>query len=369
VRTLSLLTLFLASLVLTLSARAEDIVIGGGLVLSGPYASYGTDARLGADIAVDEINQSGGVFGRPLRVDYDDTGGDRAKAVAIYRKFAARPEVALALLITSFEFVAVNPVSRETGLPFISIGSVIPFTDFSPYAFRINLILSNAMGSVLDKLKAKGAKRIAVIYDQVNNQCVAEAEIVRKSLAVHGLEIAGVESYSTGEQNFTLQLARIQKTNPDILWLAGTTDEGALIISQARALGMTLQIIGGAGLNDPRIGQLSGGAGKGAMTFALFDSSSSRPAVKHFLELFHAKYKDQSPPAYAALGYDAIGLIASAIKRAGSADRAAITKTLGQTKDYDGVDGPFSYAGSGDNQSQSPMILIYGDKGYAPLAE
>jgi branched-chain amino acid transport system substrate-binding protein len=358
-----------AALASATSARAQDIVIGAGLVISGPFASYGSDAKAGVDLAIEEINAKGGVLGRKVRADYEDTAGDRAKAVAVYRKYAARPEVPAALFISSAEFVAINPVSKEAGLPFISIGSVIPFTDFSPSAFRINLILSNAMGAVLDQLRTKGVKRISIIYDQVNNQTVAEADIVKAGLPKAGMELAGVETYSTGDQNFTLQLTRIAQTNPDLLWVSATTDEGALIISQARALGMKVGIIGGAGLNDNRIGALSGGSAKGVMTFALFNANDPRPTVKNFVAGFKAKYKNDTPAAYNALGYDAVGLIADAIKRAGSTDRDAVRKALGQTQSFEGVNGSFRYSGSGDNLAQTPQILVFGDKAYEPAAK
>ena len=350
----------------TAAAAADDIVVGGGLVISGPFASYGTDAKAGVELAIDEINRNGGVLGRKLRAQYEDSGGDRARAVAIYRKFAADPSVAAALLISSSEFVAVNPVSRDAGLPFISIGSVIPFQDFSPCAFRVNLILSNAMGAVLDQLGAKGVKRIAIIFDQSNNQTVAEAEIVKASLASKNMELASIETYNTGEQNFTLQLSRIQQSKPDLLWVSATTDEGSQIISQARSLGMNYRIIGGAGLNDPRIGQLSGGAADGVMTFALFNLKDPRPVVQRFVSAFKERYRGDLPSAYNALGYDTIGLIADAIRRAGSTERSAVCRALGETKSFEGVNGQFSYAGSGDNTAQRPRILIYRENGYTP---
>src|SRR3978361_2301668 len=115
---------------------ADDIVLGGGLTLSGGAAAYGEDGRTGADIAVAEINAKGGVLGRKLRVDYDDTGMERARAVAIYRKYAARPRLAPMVCISSVELVALDPLANEVNLPLISIGSAATFPKFSPYTFR-----------------------------------------------------------------------------------------------------------------------------------------------------------------------------------------------------------------------------------------
>ena len=84
------------------AAKAQsDIVVGAGFVLSGPIAAYGEDGKIGMDIAAEEINAKGGVLGRPLRIVYEDTGADRAKAVATYRKFAADPNVVAFSTISS----------------------------------------------------------------------------------------------------------------------------------------------------------------------------------------------------------------------------------------------------------------------------
>ena len=207
---------------LTTPARAQqgDIVIAGGFVLSGPVAAYGEDAKIGVDLGVAEINAKGGVLGRKVRVDYENTGADRAKAVAIYRKFAARPEVAAFMSISTIELVALDPVAQEAKLPILSVGSAAPMAKFSPYTFRMQLIVNKALPAVFALLKEqKGAKNIAVIYDTVNNYNVSEMESVKTGVGPAGLELKDVESFSTGEQNFSLQLTRIAQSNPDLLYV------------------------------------------------------------------------------------------------------------------------------------------------------
>lgn len=367
-RLLSWIASGLLAISLSVAAQAQDIVISGALVVSGPFGAYGTDARAGIDLKVDEINAAGGVLGRKIRVIYDDTAGDRAKAVALYRQYAAQADVVFQFSIASFEFVALNPVANQLGMPLLSIGSSIPFKDFSPWSFRVNLILDKAMAPVMRQLKElKQVKTIAVIHDTVNTFTVAEMETVKANAAGAGLQVLGVESFNTGEQNFTLQLTRLAALNPDILWLAATTDEAALIISQARALGIKAPIIGGAGLNDPRIGALPGGAAIGVMTFALFNPADPRPATVEFVRRYREKNNGQNPAAYVALGYDTVGVVADAIRRAGSTDRDAVRKAMGETQAYTGANGPFRYQGSGDNLAQAPRLLVFTDKGYVPL--
>ena len=365
----SILSVLLTVTAFGTGARAQDIPIAAGFVLSGPVAAYGEDAKIGADIAVAEINAKGGVLGRKLKVEYEDTGADRAKAVAIYRKFGARAEVPAFLSISTIELVALDPVANEVRLPLMSVGSAAPMAKFSPYTFRIQLIVNKALPAVFTLLKEqKGAKSIAVIYDTVNNYNVGEMESVKAGVAPAGLELKTVESFSTGDQNFSLQLTRIAQTNPDLLYVAATTNEAALIISQARGLGIKAQILGGAGLNDNRIFALPGKAAHGIMTFFPFDAKDQRPIVQTFVKLYAEKYKKELPPAYVALGYDGIHLIADAIRRAGSTDREAVRKALGETS-FEGANGKFRYDGSGDNLEQRPHIFAYGDNGYERISK
>lgn len=353
------------------AAQKTEICVGAGFVLSGPIAAYGEDGKIGVDIAAEEINAKGGVLGRPLKIVYEDTGADRAKAVATYRKYAADPNCVAAITISSIEFVALDPVAKGTKLPFVALGSAAPMKSFSPYSFRVQLIIDKAMPAVLTQIKKmKNAKTIAVISDTVNNYNVGEMESVKSSVKDVGLDLVGSETFSTGEQNFTLQLTRLAALNPDILYVAATTNEAMLIIRQARALGMKSTIVGGAGLNDTRIGTVLGAAADGIMTFFPFDPSSDRETVKRFVKLYKDKYgADKTPPGYVALGYDTLHLIVKAVETAGSTDREAITKAFGAIKDFEGANGLFSYNGSGDNLVQNPNIYEFRDNAYRRIGQ
>ena len=353
----------------SLAAAAQDVVVGAGFLLSGRFASYGEDAKAGVDLGLSEINAAGGVLDRKLVVDYVDTKADRALAVANYRKWAARPEVVAMLTISSIEFLALDPVAPEVKLPFVSIGSAAPIDSFSPWSFRVQLIVSKAMGPVLNELKSMfGVKSVGVIYDTTNNYTVGEMETVKAAAPSVALELRDVEPFSSGDQDFSLQITRIKQNEPDLLFVAATTDEAALIISQARALGLKSRMIGGAGLNDPRIATLPGEAADGVMTFFPFDATDPRPVVQKFVSAYKEAYKTD-PPAFAALGYDAIRLLADAIRRAGNLDRTKVRDALASTRDFEGANGMFSYDGSGDNLVQKPNIFAMTDGAFKRISK
>lgn len=340
--------------------KAADTVIAAGFSLSGPIAAYGEDGKAGADIAAAEINRVGGVLGGKLRIDYEDTAGDRAKAAAIYRKFATEPNVVAIMSISSTEFVALNPLVGEVKLPLVSVGSSAPVEVFQPCAFRTTLIVSRALPNVLKQVKdLKQAKSIAVIYDTANAYTVGEMESVKKAAEPTGLELKGIETFSTRDQNFILQLSRLKDMKPDILYVAATTDEAALIIDQARGIGLDASMIGGAGMNDPRIAELPGAGANGVMTFFSFDANDPRELVQNFVKAYRETHGGRTPPAYAALGYDGVRVIADAVRRAGSTDHAAVCKALSETSSLEGVNGNYSYHGSGDNLTQESKLFVF----------
>ena len=342
------------------SARAEgpDIVIGAGFALSGRLAGYGEDGRAGADLAVAGINARGGVLGRKVRVEYEDTAADRAKAVAVYRRFGARPDVVAMLSLSSIEFAAQDPVANDVKMPLVSIGSATPMTKFSPWSFRVSLIVNKAVGPVFEALKTKrGIKSVGIIYDAADNSSIGQMESVKAAAPGLGLKLKDVESFNSGDQDFSLSLTRFVADPPDVLYVGATTNEATLIISQARALGYKGLLIGGAGLNDPRIAALPGKDAEGVMTFFPFDVTSEAAIVRDFTEQYKAAHKGAAPPSLAALGYDAVLLVADAVRRAGSTDRDAARAALGSTAGFQGVDGSFTYNGPGDNQEQRPFLF------------
>ena len=338
-------------------AQAQDIVIGAGLALSGRLAAYGEDAKAGADLAAAAVNAKGGVLGRKLRVEYEDTAADRAKAVAVYRRFAAQPDVVAMLSTSSIEFAALDPITVDTKLPLISVGSATPISQFSPWSFRISLIVNKAIGPVLETLKAKrNVRSVGILYDAADNSAIGQMQSVKAAAPKLGLTLKDIESFNSGDQDFSLALTRFLTDPPDLLYVGATTNEATQIISQARALGLKSLLIGGAGFNDPRIASLPGAAANGVMTFFPFDVTSDAPVVKDFLAQYRAKH-NAAPPSLAALGYDSVLLIADALRRAGSADRDALRKALGETTGFQGVNGSFTYKGSGDNLNQKPFLF------------
>ena len=151
--------------------------------------------------------------------------------------------------------------------------------------------------------------------------------------------IVATSDYNTGDQDFSAQLTNIKQFEPDVIFAPGNYTESALIIKQARALGMTAKFVGGDTWDENAFLEVGGAAVEGA-TFSTFFANDVpiNKTSEAFLKAFRAEYKKE-PAAVAALGYDAYMVILDAITRANSAEPQKIRDALTQTKDFEGSAG------------------------------
>lgn len=347
---------------------AGEIRIGGLAFLTGRFSSYGVEAQKGLKIAVDTINVGGGILGRKLVVDLQDTQSDSAQAISLLRRFAGSDDVvAVVGPIGTPDMLAILPVAAQLDLAILSVGSqkTMAKSDFPPDLFRVCLIgTPQLIRSVLDKVAAaKNIKRIGLFTDRSNDSSQAESKAVRDAMGLGtGLELVAQETYTSGDKDFSVLIGKMLRANVDAMYLSGTTNEDVIIIPQARTRGFKGVFLGGATLTDPKIVQLVGAAAPPYVMFTPFDARSDRPVVVDFVAAYRKAY-DTQVATYAAYAYDAVMLVKNALIRAGAPDRKAVLAAMGTTKDFQGVTGDYSFDGRGDNTTPEPYIMEVGPSG------
>lgn len=335
----------------------EPISIGTSWLLTGKWAVYGLDNKKGMEIALEEIN-SRGVLGRKIEIIWEDSAGDKTVAMALFRKFAGMPKIPLILVVSSAELLVQAPLAKELGVPLICTGSVADGLPLNEWTYRVNVPLTEAVPVLVKGAKEKkGIKKFAIMYDMANEHPTTEAkltaELVKKD---KDLELVFYESFKTGDRDFSAQLAKLRRKPHDGLLIAGTSDEVGLIMKQARNMGIKSLFIGTTSFIDPAIFRISGGTMAGALLTLQFSAADPRPIVQNFVKKYEAKYKE-SPPLYAALGYDVMLIVEDAIKRAGGLDRKAIRDALAATGGLEALCGRYTYKGHPDNQT--PGFKLY----------
>ncbi|HEX4935937.1 MAG TPA: ABC transporter substrate-binding protein [Gemmatimonadaceae bacterium] len=307
-------------------------------------AAYGAMNKRGIELAVEQVNQEGGVRGRPLRVAMRNDRGDGTRAVSIATEFVNDPRV-LAVVghVNSGTMLAAARVYDE-GLAAVSTTASTPdLTGVSPWVFRV---ISSDSVNGLDLARhasARGFTRAAVLYE--NN---AYGRGLAESFERHfrGTIVGSDPIPSEGDADFEPFIAWIAGRKPDVVFVAGTEASGLAILREARRQGVTSAFFGSDGwtgvVRDTALAE-------GAFVGAPFSDRDPRPEAQQFAATFRRRF-GVDPDGNAALAYDATRLVARALaegglSRAGVRDWLA-SRTAGTA--VPGVTGAIAFQPSGD---------------------
>jgi branched-chain amino acid transport system substrate-binding protein len=207
---------------------------------------------------------------------------------------------------------------------------------------------------VRNNLKAKTA---AILKDNKNDYSVGLAEFFSKNFVAAGGRIVAEQSYSGSDTEFRPQLTAIKTTNPDVLFLPGFYTEVGQIAIQTRDLGITVPMVGGDGWDSPTVIQIGGKSIDGSYFSDHYFVGDPRPIVQRFVSAIRQRY-GHNPEANAALGYDALHILADAIKKSGSLDKKKIRDNIAATQNYQGVSGVITMGPDRDPIKPVAMIKI-----------
>ncbi|MBK5259196.1 MAG: ABC transporter substrate-binding protein [Thermoanaerobaculia bacterium] len=337
-----------------------EIPIGLYGALSGSEAAFGTSTLQGVRLAAEEINAAGGVLGRKIKVIAEDDQGKADEAASAVTKLVTSDNV-IAIIgeNSSNQSLAAAPIAQAAGVPMISPSSTNPaVTQKGEYIFRV-CFTDPYQGKALaafarDQLKLKSA---AMLVDRRNDYSVGLANVFRAEFTSRGGKITGEQSYSGGDSEYRPQLTTIRGQKPEALFIPGFyTDVGQIAI-QARDLGLTLPMIGGDGWDSPTVIEIGGKSVDNSYFSDHYFVGDERPIVQQFVSAIRKRH-GKNPEATAALGYDAMKIIAAAIQRAGSVDRKAIRDQIAATRDYQGVSGTITMGPERDPIKPVAMIRI-----------
>jgi branched-chain amino acid transport system substrate-binding protein len=342
-----------------------DIVIGHFASMTGDTATFGVSADEGIQLALKEINNGGGVLGRKIRVITEDDRSLPDEAKTAVQKLINRDKV-VALLgeIASSRSIAGAPIAQESEIPMLSPGSTNPkVTEIGDYIFRacfIDPFQGTAMANFA--LKDLGCKRFATLYAVNSDYSVGLRDFFRDAVTKGGGQIVADLSYTEkNDVDFKSQLTKIRDAKPDAIWVPGYYTEAGLICQQARELGINVPIMGGDGWDSDQTVQIGKEAVNGTYFSNHYHADDDRPEVRRFVETYKAAYKNADgspkiPDAMAILGYDAMRLMADAIKRAGSTEGRKIRDALAATKDFPGASGTITI--DENRNAKKPIVIL-----------
>jgi len=323
------------------SKNSDEIVIGQFGSITGQEATFGQSTDNGIRMAVEEINDAGGINGKKIRlVTYDDKGDPREAATAVTRLVTRDQVIAVLGEVASKLSLEGAPICQENGIPMITPSSTNPkVTEVGDMVFRVCFI-DPFQGYVCAKFARENlkAKTAAILYDQSQTYSVGLQAEFEKSFLELGGTIAAKQAYNKGEQEFNAQLTTIRAAKPDVVFIPGYYNDVGNIAVQARRLGLKMPLLGGDGWESPTLAQVAGDSINGCFYSNHYSPQDPSPKVQDFIQKYK-KRTGSTPDSMAALAYDATLILRDAIVRAGSLKGADIAAQLAKTKDFDGVTG------------------------------
>lgn len=348
-----------AFVTLTLARAAEEpIRIGEYASITGKEASLGQSSHNGTLMAIDDLNAAGGVLGRPLLLLTEDTQSKPGESATAAKKLISRDKV-VALLgeVASSRSLEAAPVAQAFKVPMISPASTNPkVTETGNYIFR-TCFIDPFQGPVMAKFAQEKlrAKRIALMVSNSSAYSIGLAKFFRESFTANGGTIVLEQKYAEGDKDFKAQLTAIKSAGVDAVFNPGYYNEGALIVLQARDLGLTLPIFGADSWEAEALIELGGKAIEGAYLCSHYSPADPSPRVQNFVQAYKKRF-GFTPDSNASLGYDSVLVLVDAIKRAGTTDRVKIRDALAATTNFPAVTGNITIDAQ-RNASKNAVII------------
>jgi branched-chain amino acid transport system substrate-binding protein len=321
---------------------AEEIKIGLVTPLTGDVATFGISTKNAVLLWEKEVNARGGILGNPVKVYWEDDKNTPSETANAVSKLINQNKVHVIIgSVASKCTLAGAPIADAAKVPMISPTSTNEaVTKVGPYIFRACFI-DPFQGLVMAKfaLETIKAKTAAMVYDIGNDYTKGLAENFKKAFEAGGGKVVASETYGVGESDFSAQLTKIKRLDPDVIFLPDYYNTVGLITRQARQLGIRKAVfLGGDGWDSSELVPIAGDSIEGGFFSNHYAPGSTDPVPMAFLKAYEAAYKS-APDALAALAYDACLIVENAIRRAGKLDRTAIRDAMATTKDLVAVSG------------------------------
>jgi branched-chain amino acid transport system substrate-binding protein len=327
--------LALAVAVVSLSARAEQkpIVIGASMSLSGAYASGGKYSLEGTQLWVDDMNERGGLLGRPLRLVYYDDKSDANTGVQLYEKLITDDKVDLLIgPYSSAVTSAVSTVAEKHHMAMLGpeAADVKIYQRGYKYNFQAQTQASRYMQGALALAKSKGYRKLAMLSEDTAFPKAVASEVA-KLAPQYGLEVVFNETYPKGSSDFSALLTKVKQTGADVVFANSYLPDSQGIIRQSREMAVDAKMFAVAvGAAEPEFGNL-GSTGEYVFGATQWGASMPWPGNREFAARYEKKF-GRKPDYHSASNYAAGQVLEAAVKQAGSLDQEKLAAAIRKLK-------------------------------------
>jgi len=357
-------------------SKAKTIKIGINAPMTGDIPKVGEGSKFAAEMWLEDIKAAGGleVGGKkyPVELVIEDNESKAESAVKVNTKMITEDEV---LFIvgpqSSKQAIPAGEVANNYKTPMISPWSTNPDTTKDrPFVFR-GCFLDPFQGPVLANFIKEefGFTKAAVLYDVASDYPKGLAEFFKEAWEKNNGpgSVVAFESFTTKDADFSSQLTKIIKSGAEVLFTPQYYNEVALIVQQAHELGWNKPIVGSDSWGSAETVELCGKDCYGLFFSTHYAAAGAKGATKAFIDRYNKKH-GYVPDDVAALTWDALGLVQTAIQSCGKLtgkiekDRQCVRDAMAKVKEYDGITGKMTFTEDGD-PIKCAVIVKISDKG------
>lgn len=345
--------------------KAADVIkIGHAVALTGDSSMWGQAEKNALEMEIDKINKAGGVLGKKLQLIAYDTRADATEAVNVTKRLVSQDKVSAIIGPgQSGVAIAMTSVTEPGKVPFLATTATNPKVTVDDktnkvrdYAFR-TCFIDPFQGTVAAQFAIKDlkAKSAAIIYDVGSDYSAFLGKYFVEEFNKQKGKIVANEAFRSNELDFRAILGKVKQANPDVVFVPTMQKEAALILKQARDLGITAKFVGGDGWGSPDIVTLGGSAVEGSYFVNL--ASMDDPDIQSFIKDYKAKYNQEPVLPNPVMAIDGLMAVVEAIKKANSTDPAKITEQLIKIKDLPVLTGKLTIDPVTHNPLNKPAVI------------
>ncbi len=360
------------------SGDENTIVIGGSGPLTGGAAQYGVAVKNAAQLAVDEINEAGGVNGVKFKLVFEDDEADPGdKAINAYNQLKDKGMQVMLGTVTTGSCLAVIDKTKSDNIFQITPSASAQDVIKNDNAFQVCFTDPNQGKASADYIADNNiAKKIAVIYDNSDAYSSGIFNTFKSEAKEKGLDIVAEQSFTKDSKtDFSAQISAAKSAEAELLFLPIYYQEASLILAQCKSADFSPKFFGCDGLDGIlSVDNFDKSLAEGVMLLTPFAADAEDEATQKFVKAYKEKYKDETPNQFAADAYDGVKIIAKLVEKEsikGNMSKSEICdklkKAITDGFSYDGLTGQGMTWSADGAVSKNPKAVVIKDGNYSAL--
>ncbi len=300
------------------SQTANDFFpIGVAVAQTSNVALLGQEQVIGAKIAEAYFNEQGGVNGTPIKLIFQDTGGDEQGASNAFNTLINQDKVVGIVGPTlSQQAFSASPIADRAGVPVIAPSNTAKgIPQIGKYVSRVSAPVSAVAPQAIDVVLAQNPaiKKVAVFYAQDDAFSKSETETFQATVKAKQLELVTVQTFQTKDTDFQTQITNTLQLKPDLIIISGLAADGGNLVKQLRELDYKNPIIGGNGLNTANLFPVCQQFCNGIFIAQAYSPELENPINQAFRSVYEQQ-NQTAPPQFTAQAFTAVQVMTEALR-------------------------------------------------------